>query len=545
MSKTASGKRLSPRIAIWHLGLRMTLKGAIIMGLLAGGMAFIQGAAYGSTFPDEKAQAAFKATMESAPGLGVLYGETRDLASATGYIVYRTVPTMAIIAAIWGLMTVTKLMRGQEEDDRWEITLSGSTTAPQASGLLLLGFGTSLVLTFVIATGLIYLTTVAPEIDLSLMTSVLIALAMLLPALLFGAIGMLTSQLSLTRRRAVMYGLALVAVFVALRAVANTVPDFYDLKHFTPFGWSDLISPVFDPQLIWLIPFVIIVSALIGLGVYLVTKRDLGTGFLPESTSRKPRMFLLGSATALGFRQNLPLFISWGISAIGMSALLASIMGIAAEAVADSPSLQVYMSQLGGSTDNLKIAFLGSGLLFVVIVLLIMAVSSMGGIRKDEAKDYLDNLLTQPVRRSGWLAGRLLLIIGAFVFISILCTLITWWIAGSQGTWLDLGNMLQISIALTGTVLFTLGLGVLIYGFLPKLAVIGMYSVILWSFIIDLLASVLDLNDIVTKSSLFHYISLAPNETPDWKTFSVLVGLGLAMALIGIFSFAKRDIVTE
>jgi polyether ionophore transport system permease protein len=545
MKRQASSRHLSARVALWHLGFRQTLKGAIIVGLLVGFMATVQGLAFGSTYPDEKSRTAFAATLESAPALGVLYGETKNLASATGYMVYRTVPVMALIASIWAIMTVTKLLRGQEEDGRWEVVTSAGTTPRRATALMLLGYASSMVVAFLIATIMITVAGSFPELEASLSTCLLITLAIFSPAVLFASLGVLTSQLAITRRRALMYVLVPLVFFFGLRSLANTVPDLYWLKDLTPFGWADMISPVFDPQAAWLLAFLGIAPLLVALGVYLVDKRDLGAGFIPEPTESKSRFYLLGSSLGLALRQNMAGFIGWGIATLAISLLIASIMGIAAEAVADSPSLGTFLGQLSGSTTDMKVAFLGAGLVFVVIALLIMAAVCVAGIRRDEAKNYLDNLLAQPIRRSGWLAGRLMQILFAFIVISVVCIFATWVVAGLQNISLDLWNMLLVSIALTGTIMFLLGFGTLLYGILPRTAVIGMYVVVAWSFIIDIVGSVVELNDIVIKSSLLHYVSVSVAEAPDWGRFAWLALFGLAMATVGIFAFAKRDIIIE
>lgn len=545
MKYQASPKHLSPSVALWHLGLRQTLKGAIVVGILVGFMATVQGLAFGSTYPDEKSRAAFAATMESAPALGILYGETDNLTSSAGYMVYRTVPIMALIVSIWALMTVTKLLRGQEEDGRWEVVTAGSTTPRKASTLVLLGFFSSFLIALTIASLTIITAGSLPDLNTPPLTCLLVTLAIFLPGLLFAGAGVFASQLALTRRRATMYILVPLLLLFGLRAIGNTVPNLYWLKDFTPFGWGDMINPVLDPQYFWLFPFLLVIPLFVATGLYLVNRRDYGTGLIAESTKSKSHFILLSSAQSFGLRQNLVLFFSWTVATLAISLLVASIMGIAAEAVAESPNLGAFIGQLGGSLTDMKVAFLGAGMMFVVITLLIMATASMASIRKDEARTYLDNLLTQPVRRSSWLAGRLVQILIAFTIISVLCVFATWVVADLQNIPLDLWNMFLVSIALTGTVIFLLGLGALLYGIAPRIATIGMYVVIVWSFLIDILGSVIELNEVVTKSSLLHYVSLSPIAAPDWETFTAMLLLGIVMAVIGITAFTKRDIVAE
>ncbi len=545
MTRAASAKHLSVRVALWRLGIRQSLKGALVVGVLVGFMAVVQGLAFGSTYPDEKSRQAFATTMESAPALGILYGETKNLASSAGYMVYRTVPIMALVVSVWALLTTTKLLRGQEEDGRWEVVAAGSTTPRQASMLTLLGFTTSFFTAFLVAALILILAGSFPELSTQPSTSIFIAAAIFLPGLLFAAAGVLTSQLAITRRRAAMYVLVPLLTFFGLRSIANTIPDWYWLKNVSPFGWSDMINPVLDPMPVWLLPALLLSPLLTGAGIYLIGKRDYGAGFIAEATKAASRLFLLRSALGLGLRQNLSLYVGWSVATLAISVLVASIMGIAAEAVAESPNLGAFIGQLGGSTNDLKIAFLGAGMVFVTIALLIMATASMSSIRKDEAKNYLDTLLAQPVRRSHWLAGRLFHILVATAIISMACVLSTWAIAGAQGITLNLWTMMQIGIALMGTVIFLLGFGVLLFGIAPRFAVIGMYSLIAWSFVIDILGSVITLHEIIVKSSLFHYVPVNAAKTPDWGIFILLVLFGIALAGVGIAAFSKRDIVTE
>ena len=539
-----SAKVLSPKSALRRFGFRQALKGALIVGLLAGGMGSLQEYAYTATYPDASSRLQFKASLASAPSLGVIYGEAKDLPTPAGYMAYRTGMFLTIIASIWGLMTATRLLRGQEEDGRWELIASGSTTAKGASAQVFIGFMLAFALAFVLSAASMTLSGLLPGVDAPSFAGLYLSLAIFVPAALFAALGFFVSQLSVTRRRALSYGLVPLLLFFVLRTIGNTVPDLHWLKMYTPFGWTELSYPTTDPQLAWLLPAVAMIPVLIAVSLRWAKKRDLGAGMLPESSAAKPHYFLLGSPLALALRQNSVQFVSWAVGAIFVSALMAQIASIAADAAADSPSLKQAIVQLGGS-QNLAVAFIGAGFVFLVIVLLLMTTSAMGSIRSSEAKNQLDNLLVQPVRRSSWLISRILLVIVTTIVISLACIIATWAMAGAQGIELELGKLLAIAVALTGTVILTLGFGVLLYGIWPRLAVIGMYCVVAWSFLIDMIGSVVKLSDFFVKSSLFHYVSISPIEAPNWSTFAWLVSLGTIMTVIGVVTFAKRDIISE
>jgi ABC-2 type transport system permease protein len=535
---------LSPSRGLQQLARKQTVKGAIIVGLVVGFMFLIQGAGYNAVYPDQKAKAGLAATLKTTPALGVMYGESKNLPSTKGYMVFRVVPIMSLVAAIWGLTTATRLLRGQEEDGRWELITANNVSRRAAAWRVMLGFGASLITAYLIATVVLILYGRSPDVSMTVGESLLTSGAIFLPAMTFACLGFFTSQLSVTRRRALLYGLVPLLVFFALRSIGNTVDDLHWLKYLTPFGWSELLSPIIGTNLTWLFPPLAASFAFAAMSIYFVGKRDLGDSLIQESTTVKPRYALLGSAGKLAVRHNFILFISWGIGALAMGGIIASIASLAADSFSGSPAAAKIVHQLGSAND-LKIAIIGSGLIFLLTVLLLMTANSVGSIRSTEAKNYLDNILVQPVRRSSWLGVRLSIAAVAAVTVVIACTLLSWIIAKSESIPLDLDKFLMVNIALLGPVIFTLGFGALLYGLWPRLAATGMYIVVGWSFLIDMLASAIKLNDIVAKSSLFHYVSTSSTKSPDWSAFTWLVILGILMVIIGIIAFTKRDIIAE
>lgn len=536
---------MSVSLTLQRFGFRRSLKGAVIIGLLAAFMIIMQGVGYYETYPDKAAQEQFAASLRSAPSLGLLYGESDELDhGVNGYVAYRVISFMSLIVAIWALMSMTKLLRGNEEDGRWEVLRSGATTARASTSHVVIGFFYALGFGFLIATILTIAAGRLPSMNMPADMAFLINLSIFAPAFLFAAIGIVVSQLALTRRRALLYGLTPLLAFYLVRGIGNTDPGREWLLSWTPFGWNQLINPVISPQPWWAILF-------IGLGVIfsvvgiILAKRDLGESIIKESKTVTSRFFLLGGPGRLALRQNIWVFIGWGLGSVVMTAIIATVVTIAAEATAESPTLSKSVLALAGNTDDLKIAFLGAGLVFVVMVLMIMATTIVASIRNDEAKQYLDNILVQPYRRAAWLATRFAIGISVTLVIAVACGLALVVIGASQDLNLESGKVLALAVAMTGTVGFLLGLGILVYGVLPRFSVILMYLIITWSFLIDLISSAATLDDWLLKSSLFHYLSFNLAQWPDWQTFSWLVGLGFIMAVIGIFGFTRRDIVAE
>ena len=68
------------------------------------------------------------------------------------------------------------------------------------------------------------------------------------------------------------------------------------------------------------------------------------------------------------------------------------------------------------------------------------------------------------------------------------------------------------------------------FGVRPHFSAAAAYAVVAWSFLIDLLGSLVKGLDWLRDSSVFTHLKLAPATNPDWATASVIILLGVAMA---------------
>jgi len=533
----------SPAGALRWFSFRQTIKGAVLIGILAGGMAIMQAFAYQATFPTKSDREHFAASLEAAPGLGVIYGEAKNIESPAGYMVYRTSPILGVIIAVWGIVVTTKLLRGQEEDGKLELICAGATTRLNTTINLLLGFSGSILIAFLITAAIICTVRLSQDISLSFSHCALVAAATFLPGIMACGLSVATCQFFSSRRRVLFWCLGVTIVLFALRSIGNTAPHLYWLKNFTPFGWADQLSPVIDPRYGWLWPFLLVLP-LVLLGIIIATKRDIGEGIIKTRDTVRSHFNLLRNATQFAVRENWIVFLGWTLAALVITVVIASLTSVATDALTSSTSLSTIVSRLGSAHD-LKIAFIGSGMVFTVMILLVMATVSLGAICSEETKNYLDTLLTHPIRRTSWLISRFAIVVVTICVIALLCSLAAWLSANAQHITFDLGNFLLVGLTLGGTIIFTFGVGTLLYGLWPRIATAGMYVIIIWSFVIDLLGSVVTLDDRLTKSSLFHYIATSPSKSPDWHTFLWLSVLGITLAALGVFAFSKRDIITE
>lgn len=539
-------RHLSPSAALRRLGFKQTIRGALIIGLLIGLIMGAQGPAYNEAYPTAASRQAFVHTLDAVPALGFMAGETVNATEPASYSIYKSIVITTLITGVWGLLAVTRLLRGQEEDGRTEAILAGSVAKRQTNSQLLLGFLGSVVISWLLAFGMIAALGQLPGVALGTDNAALLTLGGYLPLVVFAGLGILTSQLALTRGRAVMYGLIPLLLLFVIRGAANSSHDLDWMKRFTPFGWADLLNPVLDPHAWWLVPPLVLGLILAGIGLLLAAHRDFGTSLLRESDTVKPRFLLLGSTTKHALRMQTWTFTWWAVGALAFAGMMAGLAKLSVDILKDASGAQAVIGKLGQSQTDMAAAFIGIGNLFVVMILLVMVVLLMGAIRRDEAKGYLDNILIQPVARSRWLGGRLLLIGGLVVLVPLAASLLTWYIAHIQNLGnIELGALVEGAFGSVAVLLFTLGFGGLVYSVFPRLAVAAVTVVIAWSYGLDIFKAVVDLPSWVEKTSLLHYVATSPLSEPNWTAVVWFSVVGIALAVTGMTAFNKRDILSE
>jgi ABC-2 type transport system permease protein len=186
--------------------------------------------------------------------------------------------------------------------------------------------------------------------------------------------------------------------------------------------------------------------------------------------------------------------------------------------------------------------YLGAAFLFVAVLIAVMAASQIAAIRDEEASGRLDNLLVRPVRRLGWLAGRLGISLGLILLTGVVSGFVTWVAAASQHTGVPLYRLLEAGVNAAVPGIFVLGAGALLLGVVPRLASAGSYAIVAYSFLVSLVGAVIKGQAWIRDTSLFTHIALAPAVKPDWGQAAALVLLGVTGATLGAVAFRKRDV---
>ena len=301
---------------------------------------------YTTIYKTQAQRDALAAAYGSNKATSALFGPAPQLQTVAGFTVFKISMTLMILGAVWGLLLATKLLRGEEDDGRWDILLSGQTTRRGAAVQALAGLGVGLLMLWLITAIITVLSGRDSKVDIAAGPSFYFALAMVTTACMFLAVGALTSQLAATRRQAASFAAAFLGVAYALRMIADAGVGLHFLIWLSPLGWVEELQPLTASQPLALVPIIAFTGVMAAVAVWLAGRRDVGASVVADRSRAEPHLRLLFGPTGLAIRLMRAIVIGWGI-AIAISGLLFGLIAKSAGTTISGSSVQEVFSKLG------------------------------------------------------------------------------------------------------------------------------------------------------------------------------------------------------
>jgi ABC-2 type transport system permease protein len=536
----SSGDRRAAVVIVVTTARRAARSGAV-WGVLFGGLAAYDALGYHTSFPTAASRQHLEQTFGGNTGLAAVIGPARQLDTAGGWVAWRTFGLLVIVGAIWGLLTATRLMRREEDAGRWELLLAGQTTRRRAAVQAIAGLAAGWAALWALTAGLLAAAGWSSDVRFSVSGSLFYATAATASAAMFLAIGALASQLSPTRRQASGLAAAAFAVAFVIRMVADAGVGLAWLRWASPLGWVENLRPLTAPQPLALLPIIVLTAAAAGAAVALAGRRDLGVGALARRQAAKTNTRLLGGPAILVARLERWVGLAW----IGGLGLLALIFGIVARSAAEGnvgvQQMEQAVARLGGHQGGAA-AWLGYEFVFIAALVAFAAAGQMSALRGEEADGHLDNLLARPVSRATWLAGRLGFAVALVILAGLAAGVGGWIGVAARDSGVGFAAMLQAGLNVAVPALFIIGVGALLYGLVPRLAVPVLYALILWSFLIQIIGSTITVNHWLIDTAVLTHLGPVPATSLNWTAIAWLTGLGVLAALAGLAAFNRRDL---
>jgi ABC-2 type transport system permease protein len=525
---------------------RKAVRSGVVWGYIFGALIASSAVSYPRLYPTQAARDALAAAYGANKATSALFGPAPQLQTVAGFTAFKISMTLMLLGAVWGLLTSTRLLRGEEDDGRWELLLAGQTSRRRAAAQALAGLGvgacTLWALTAILTVGV----GLDSSVKIAARPALYFALAMAASAVMFLAVGALASQLAPTRRQAASYAAAFLGVSYAVRMIADAGVGLHGLIWASPLGWVEELRPFSAPQPLALLPIVAFTAALAAAAVLLAGVRDVGAGILPDRSRSAPRLRLLSGPAGLAIRLIRPTVLGWW-TAIGLSALLFGLIARSAGSTISGSSAQGVLAKLGASGTGAD-AVLGVCFLVLAVLIAFAAAGQVTAARAEESSGRLDHLLAGPVSRFRWLGGRLLVAVVVLVAGGAAAGLFAWLGAASQHSGAAFGTLLTAGLNLVPPAIAVAGIGVLAFGAWPRRTSAVVYVALGWSLLADIVGGFGGSGPagrLLLDSSVFHQMASAPAVSPHWAANGVMAAVGVGCAVVGGIAFSRRDLAGD
>lgn len=515
------------RIAVWTVLIAL-----LYLASLA------PGGEYSVLDDDPDARAARAATLSSpamiamgGPGYG-LDDYRRGPATANELILWVTIALAAMT-----ILQVVRHTRSEEESGRSELMRAGvlGRHAPSVAVIVEV-----LLTNVIVATAS---TLALAGVGLDPVDSAVMSFGIALAALVYGAVALVTSQISESSGGALGMAFGVLGVTYVARVIGDIQePLGSPLSWLSPIAWVHQ-TRVFVDTRIWPLGIAVLVAlALLVVAAVLGSHRDFGAGMVKVRSGRADASPLLNGPIALAWvRQRTALL--W--TALGLAAMWFAVGTILTEvpnmleAVGDNP---IYDQLLKGSGDEMVKVFaafiaaysaFGAGAYAIVMMLRAKA-------EEDATRAAL--VLAKPVARLRWLLSAVLVVtVGSLVvlFSGIWAMALGAYAAGLDS--ISFGEFTGLALAYTPAILVILGFALAVYSWIPRASGIA-WALYGWMFLVLMFADMLDLPDWLRGLSPFWWVKNTLSETMPVSHTLGLLGVALALLLTALVGFRRRDL---
>ena len=529
----------SPAAVVAAFSARKAVRSGVLWGYIFGIAIAASEITYGRIYKTATQRDALAATYGNSKAMSALFGPAPHLQTVSGFTAFKISMTLMILGAVWGLLTSTRLLRGEEDSGRWDLLLCGQTTRAGAAAQVIAGLGAGLVTLWAVTAIITVLSGHESSVGIGAGPSLYFALAMVATAAMFLAVGTVTSQLAATRRQAASFGAVFLGVGYGVRLIADAGVGLHGLIWASPLGWVEELRPLTSPQPLALLPIAAFTAVLVAVAVHLAGGRDVGASIVADRDHGEAHLGLLYGPSGLAIRLMRATVIGWWV-AIGLSAFLYGLIAKSTGATI-SGSVKEVFSKLGATGKGADAVF---GVCFLIEAILIgfVAAGQVTAARSEELGGMLDHFVVRPVSRSAWLGGRLLVALVVLVLSGVAAGVLGWLGAASQHTGLNFTSLLGAGVNLVPPAIVILGIGVFTFGIRPRATAIVVYAVLGWSLLIVIVGGFGTVSHWVLDTSVFHHMASAPGVPPNWEANGIMTAVGVAAALVGGLAFRRRDL---
>ncbi|OJV82188.1 MAG: ABC transporter permease [Cellulomonas sp. 73-92] len=489
---------------------------------------------YRTIFTTQKSLDEF-AAVSNTPGIKALTGLSPAANTMGGAVWTKGWMTVVLALAIGVVFLVTRSGRADEELGRTELLRSRvlgvhaySMASWLVNGALCVGVGLG-----------IALVSIGGHLDpagTGVAGSLVLGASVTGLGLVGLGVGAVAGQVSSTSRGANSLGATVLIVFYVMRMAGDLGNGV--LTWASPIGWGQHMQPYAGNR--WWPFALLIVLAVLLLAVagWLEATRDLGAGLVPERAGRSSAPARYATPLGLALRLQRNPIIGWTAAIVLGGMMFGSVV----------QAMTNLLTDAGQGAENLLRGTGVAALLALLInvmslVTVIFAMQSTVTLRSDEASGMIEPQLAGALSRWRWALQRLLipavwsavlLLIGGYLVGSVYGASIH---DASQG-----GRLALAALAYWPAVMVFVGLAVLLWGYVPRLAIPIAWGVMVAMWFLTMFGEVFGLPQWLLNALPLAATPYQPLEAMSWTPLVVMALVAAVLTWAGIDRFARRDV---
>ncbi len=517
-------KRDRIRLVSWIMGI------AILLGFMV--------AAFGEMLATEQDIINMAIAHGSNPAMRVFLGPISGV-SLGGFMMFRISTMFAVMIAFFGILTVTRHTRHNEETGCEELT--GSTVVGRHASLL----------------GALMVTTAG-----NILLAVLLALAFIVnghPAegsfaagaalgavgVAFAGVAAITAQLAETTRGAnVLAGLVMGAAFL-VSGVGNMLGHFDAATieitsawpvWLSPFGWYQQMHSFYQNNWWIILLFLAFFAICVKAALMLNSRRDVGMGMIPARRGPATAAKSLLSPLGLAWRMHYKLFITWFIAVLVVGAILG---GATTELIERMRGME--MAEILGDIFAMSETFTMALVAILGPFMVFYTVQGFLRMLSEESEGLAEPVLATAVTRLKWILSHITCFVAG-----TLAVLLALGLGASVSSIIDpdirVFKLLEAAMIQAPSILVLAGFSIMIYGLGLRWSGILVWAALIISMLTGpFFGPALDLPQWVQNISPFTH---TPSVTEPITAAPIILLLLIAavFTLVGLVSFCRRDI---
>lgn len=502
--------------------------------LALGGITLGSAASLVPLYPDQAAIDQYVALFGDNPALVAFAGPGYGFDDPNlGVILVNETQLWACIGiALMSIFLVNRHTRAEEEAERTEVLRSSvvGRHAPTAAAVVVVA-AADVLLAALCGAGFVAL-------GYGVTGSVTYAAGLAGCGLVFTGLTAAIAQLAGSSRATLGLATAVLGATFVLRAVGDIAGNA--LRWLSPIGWGQGVRAYADERW-WPVALCLAATLLAVVAAFwLATRRDLGSGILPQRPGPARAGRWAGSPIGLAVRLQRATVVAWMAGLAVMGAVYGSIGEDVEQMIEDNEAFADVLAQLEGA--DVTDAFFATAVAMQALLAAGFAISAALRIRSEEAAGRVEPILAGPVGRWRWAWSHLLVAaVGTVLVVA----------AGGVGVGSsyavvsgDAGQVLRLTGAALATVpavLVLAGAAVALFGASLRLALVawvGLGVVVL----VELFGEVLRLPSWSRMISPLQHVPGLPAEDLRAVPLLALTALAVALTAAGLARFRARDL---